>query len=260
MNFSVQRVYAVLLRILYLQRRSPMRITEMFYYPALDIALWCFTSKWLQSGNTTSMLVALATNLVLWQVVWRANSDISITMVEELWNRGMTNFFGSPLTLTEWMVAVMFSGIATLIVIIPYTMTIIWSIYGINIFDLGPMMLIYMLLLLCSGWALGFLMTSIIIYFGRRAQSLPWMSFVFVPISAVYYPLETLPKFLQKVALCIPMTHIFEAIRHHIFTGTVAWAQLGRGAVMTGLLLFLAIVIFRTSFSKALKRGLASLE
>lgn len=261
MIVSISRIYAVLYRNFCADKRSIMRLTDMVYYPAIDITLWGMTSRWLQNEQTTNSLIALGTSLVLWQVVSRCILDLSIGMVEELWNRSITNFFGSPLRLGEWMIANMFTGIIKILFILPYAASLVWLVYGINIFNIGWMIAIYIMLLLCIGWAIGFVGSSIILHWGRQAQSTPWMiSWFFTPICAIFYPLATLPTAVQKVSVCIPLTHIFEAVRTHIFTGVIDWEHLGIGAVLTLVYLGLSMLLFRRMFARALKRGLASLE
>lgn len=258
---NLKRVYAVLLRNFFADKRSVMRITEVFYYPAIDIVLWGLTTKWLSSGNTTKTIVALATSLVLWQITSRCIYDISVGMVEELWHRSITNFFGSPLKLSEWMLANMLTGVCKLFVVLPYCAFLVWIAYGVNIFSLGFSLTLYVLLLLCCGWTIGFLGASIILYWGRQAQSTPWMiAWLFVPLCAVYYPLESLPRPLQFIASCTPLAQTFEALRFQLFTNTVHTQKIILAAILAVIYLSLSMMLFRSMFKKALNRGLSSLE
>jgi ABC-2 type transport system permease protein len=44
---------------------------------------------------------------------------------------------------------------------------------------------------------------------------------VLQPISAVYYPLDVLPPWLQTLAWLLPSTHVFEGMRTALHLGTV---------------------------------------
>jgi ABC-2 type transport system permease protein len=43
---------------------------------------------------------------------------------------------------------------------------------------------------------------------------------VFLPVCCVYYPVTTLPGWLQPVALALPPTYVFEGLRAIVLTGT----------------------------------------
>ena len=43
--------------------------------------------------------------------------------------------------------------------------------------------------------------------------------FVFLPICCVYYPVATLPGWLQPVALALPPTYVFEGLRAIVLEG-----------------------------------------
>jgi ABC-2 type transport system permease protein len=54
------------------------------------------------------------------------------------------------------------------------------------------------------------------------AESLAWtIMFLFLPLTCVYYPVSTLPEFLQLLAWALPPTYVFEGMRalliDHVF-------------------------------------------
>jgi hypothetical protein len=62
----------------------------------------------------------------------------------------------------------------------------------------------------------------LVLRFGRAAEALVWgMPFLLQPISAVYYPLDVLPPWLQTLAWLLPSTHVFEGMRTALHLGTV---------------------------------------
>ncbi len=261
MSISIRRIYAVMLRNFYADKRSVMRLVDLFYYPVIDITLWGITTKWLQQEQSSNFMIAIATSLVLWQVVSRSILEISIGIIEELWNRSIINLFSSPLQLTEWIIAFMTSSICKNFFVLPYGALLVWLVYGVNIFNIGWMIIPYLMLLLGCGWIIGFLGASIIMHWGRRAQSTPWMvAWFFVPVCAVYYPVANLPRPIQIFSLCTPLTHIFEAVRHHIINGSIAYNHLGIATALTAVYLILSITLFRCIFTRALNKGLSSLE
>ena len=54
----------------------------------------------------------------------------------------------------------------------------------------------------------------------RGAESFAWLIvFVFLPLCCVYYPVSTLPPWLQPVALALPPTYVFEGLRAIVLEG-----------------------------------------
>src|SRR5438132_1377933 len=109
---SMQRIWAVVLRHLYIAFRDIHRLIWMFYWPMLDIILWGFTGIWIQSNSSAPAVAqSLLTALVFWQLVSRANFEISMSLMDELWSLNMVNMFASPLKAIEWVCAVLILGV-----------------------------------------------------------------------------------------------------------------------------------------------------
>ena len=50
--------------------------------------------------------------------------------------------------------------------------------------------------------------------YGLGAESFIWLAvFILLPVACVYYPVSTLPRWLQPVALALPPTYVFEGLR-----------------------------------------------
>jgi ABC-2 type transport system permease protein len=62
----------------------------------------------------------------------------------------------------------------------------------------------------------------VVLRWGLGAESFAWLvAFILLPLCCVYYPVATLPHWLQPVALALPPTYVFEGLRalvvHHAF-------------------------------------------
>lgn len=261
MSLNLRRIYAIILRSFYTDKRSTMRLTEVFYYPAIDIILWGLTTRWLNKGANHIGLLAIATSIVLWVTATRIVYEISVGMVEEVWNRNMTNLFGTPIKLSEWIIGLMACGVIKICIVLPYSALIAYFAYGVNIFSVGWMLLPYIGLLVCCGWSIGLIGASVILRFGRQAQSTPWMTaWFFAPLCAVYYPLDSLPTAIRNIATLTPLAHVFEAIRHQILIGHASWHHIYLSIVLAAAWLTTAIFFFYRMFNRARQRGLASFE
>ena len=118
-----------------------------------------------------------------------------------------------------------------------------------------------MAMLMISGWVIGFLAASVVIYWGQRLQMLAWMTaYIFAPFSAVYYPVTVLPPWAQKIAWSLPTTYIFEGMRSILRGGAFPWGDFFICFGLNILYLFLMIALFCKTFEKSRSKGLARFE
>jgi ABC-2 type transport system permease protein len=84
---------------------------------------------------------------------------------------------------------------------------------------------------------------------GLGAENFAWsIMFLFMPLTCVYYPVTTLPSWLQPVAWALPPTYVFEGMRavlvQHVFRGDLMLDALGLNAIFfaAGVLAFVALL------------------
>lgn len=259
---SWQRIWAVFLRYFYFFAKMD-HMADLFFWPTLDIFLWGMTSVWIQNNDASmpSIAITILTGLVFWQIIWRSNYEVSVNLLQEFWNRNMVNLFSTPLKLKEWISALMLVGLFKIFITILFGGLIVWLLYALNIFAMGWALLPFCASLLLSGWFIGFLSASIMVYFGQRVQMLAWMTaYVFAPFSAVFYPLSVLPDWAQIIGKALPMTYIFEGMRKVLSTGIFSWQDFGMSVLLNFFYLFGTMCLFWLMFEKSRAKGLARLE
>ena len=133
----------------------------------------------------------MLTAIVFWQIVWRANYEISVNLLEEFWNQNLVNLFSSPLRLREWIAGVMLVGAVKTSATIAVGLAASWALYAMNIFAVGHLFI-------------PFLLSPIIVRVGdgilrcrfdhvlRTAGAVSRVvdGYLAAPFSAIYYPLE----------------------------------------------------------------------
>jgi ABC-2 type transport system permease protein len=86
------------------------------------------------------------------------------------------------------------------------------------------------------------------------------LAFVFAPFCAVFYPVQILPFWAQKIAWALPPTYIFEGMRKiltaNLFPASYFWTSM----TLNALYLTLSIALFRYAFNKSRDRGLGRFE
>lgn len=256
---KLHRISALIARHLYLYKRSPPRIMEIFYWPFLDLVIWGFITVYLTryQGSIPGVVTFFLGALILWDVLFRAQQGITISFLEELWARNLMNLFASPLTPNEFLAATMAMSMLKVAAVSVVMAVSAWLFYSYNVLMIGLALIPFVVSLIVTGWVIGVLTTSLIMRYGQEAEVLAWsMVFLFQPISCVFYPLEVLPSWLQAVAWCNPATHIFEGMRMVInqaaFPAThLTWAL---GLNVVGLLV--VVGWFHYTFAVCKEKGL----
>ncbi len=258
-----QRILGVFFRYFYTMRKNLHQLSDLFYWPLVDIFLWGLTSAWIQSQNFRSPLLPmiLMTGLMFWQVCWRGCVDISTSLLQEFWHRNMVNLFSTPLKLSEWIAGVLLISLCKLMFTIAFCAGAIYVLYALDVFAIGWAFIPFAASLLIFGWSIGFLASAAIVYWGHAVEMFAWMiGGLFAPFSAVFYPVAVLPGWAQWIAWSLPTTYIFEGMRAILYEGrfpmSYFWISIGLNAV------FLAgsIALFRWMFEKSRAKGLARLE
>src|SRR5246500_3626416 len=212
-GFSPGRVYAMLLRYLYLLRSSWPRALELIYWPTIQMMLWGFMSQFLRTNSSwvASAFGVLIAAVLLWDVLFRTQLGVSMSFLEEMWARNLGHLFVSPLRPYEWVLSLLsMSMIRVLLGILPAALLAI-PLYHYSIFAMGLPLLAFFVALLIMGWALGLAICGLILRQGMGAEGLAWtVVFTLSPISAVYYPVSILPGWLQHVSWVLPSTYVFE--------------------------------------------------
>ena len=199
----------------------------------------------------------LITAALLWDVLYRANLGVSVSFIEEIWSRNLAQIFISPLRPYELVAALtLMSLIRTLVGVVPAALLAL-PFYDVWVFGIGLPLLAFFANLMVLGWSVGLLISGLLLRYGQGVESLCWIGiFILAPVSGVYYPVATLPGWLQPVAWALPSSHVFEGMRAALFDG-VFRTDLFLGAVLLNLVyLGLATAFFLAMFRAARRRGL----
>lgn len=255
------RIFAMVLRDLINLRHSYDRLSDMFYWPVMDLLIWGLTGLYLvQQSHNQSLLSVILTGLIFWIVVWRSQYEININLLHEIWDRNLVNLFASPLTLTEWTASFLIFGLTKMIVSFAFSALIAILLYQYNLFIYGLLIIPFVMNLLLTGWTVGFIVAGFLIRFGQRLQTLGWTGvYLLAPFSAIFYSISILPPWAQTAAQFIPPSYIFEGMREILFTGKLSYDKLFISFGLNIIYLILSIGFFVFMFKRSRKLGLGRL-
>jgi ABC-2 type transport system permease protein len=254
-----RRIGAMVLRHVYLLRTSWPRIFELMYWPTIQMVLWGFITLFLMQHSSYIAQAAgvLVSAVLLWDVLFRGQLGFSLSFLEEIWSRNLGNLCVSPLTIGEFLIALMvMSLIRTLLGLLPAAgLAIVF--YQVSLFDLGLPLLAFFANLLVMGWAIGMMVTALILRVGLGAENVAWLAiFLIAPVSAIYYPVAVLPDWLQAVAWVLPTAAVFEGMRGVLIEGVFSLPLLLRAVALNAVYLGLGAAAFFYAFRVARRRGL----
>ena len=152
--------------------------------------------------------------VLLWDILFRGQLGFSISFLEEMWSRNIGNLMMSPLRPAEFIIALMVMSVVRLSIgAVPVTFLAI-AFFGFNLYGLGLALVAFFFNLMLTSWAIGIFVSGLILRNGMGAENLAWsIMFLFMPLTCVYYPVTTLPVWLQPVAWALPPTYVFEGMR-----------------------------------------------
>lgn len=259
---QLHRIFAIVLRFLYAFKYNLERLTDAFYWPVIELFTWGLTSAYVKSfvPNASPILLIFLSGLLLNIIIWRGQYEITINLLNDIWNRNLINIFIAPLKFAEWVGAFVILSIIKALVSFGFAILMAFILYKVNIFYLGFHLIPFILLLLMTSWWLGFFISGLILIIGRKVEAFAWtLGGLMAPFSAVFYPVTVLPDWAQKIAAYIPTSYIFEGAREVIAKGTLDPYKIYMSFFLNVVYIVISLVIFRFSFNKVLERGLVKI-
>jgi ABC-2 type transport system permease protein len=256
--FAPHRVAAMVLRYLYLLRSSWPRILELIYWPMMQLFVWGFLQLYISQNagyfaRAGGMFIGA---VLLWDILFRGQLGFSVSFLEEMWARNLGNLMISPLRPVEFVAALMIMSVVRLAIgMVPVTLLAI-VLFGFNIYGMGFALAAFFANLILTSWSVGILVSGVLLRNGMGAESLAWtLMFVLMPLTCVYYPVATLPHWLQMVSWGLPPTYVFEGMRalviDHAFRADLMVEALGLNA----LYFTAAVVAFLQLLKSARRQG-----
>ncbi len=220
---SIGRIWGMVLRYWYVIRSSWPRTAELIYWPLVQMLMWGFLQSYL--AQTTSFAVKAAGLFIgavlLWDILVRSQLGFAVAFLEEIWSRNLGHLMMSPLRPAEFVVALIVVSLLKLMVAMIPVALLAYVFFGFNVLSLGFAFAVFFANLVIMSWSLGLVSTGVVLRWGLGAESFAWLIvFVFLPLCCVYYPVTTLPGWLQPVALALPPTYVFEGLRAIVLDGS----------------------------------------
>jgi ABC-2 type transport system permease protein len=225
----------------------------------VQLILWGFITEFLLTNSSWLAQASgvLMAAVMLWDVMFRGHLGVSLAFFEEMYSRNLGHLFASPLRAGELVASLLvISTIRTLIGVGGAALLAI-PMFGFSIFGLGIPLVGFFANLLVMGWAIGLVVSGLVLRYGLGAESLAWVAiFAIAPVSGIYYPISVLPDWLQAVAWLLPSSHVFEGMRAVMFEQTVRLDLMLQAVLLNAVFLLISTAVFLKAFHSARERGL----
>ncbi len=254
-----RRVAAIVLRQAFLLRGSPARVLPLFAWVAIDIVLWGFITRFLNqvAGTRLDFVPLLLGAVLLWDFFARVMQGVTMAFFEDVWSRNFLNVFATPITTAEYVSGLVLSSILTSTIGLAVMLALATAAFGLSFLGYGIAIVPALLVLFLFGIALGILGCAIVLRLGPAAEWLIWpIPAVLSPFAGVFYPVSTLPRWMQAVSWVLAPSYVFEAMRALVSGGSVSWPALGWAALLALLDIVLAGWVFSRVYRHAVRTGL----
>lgn len=226
---SLQRIVAIVLRQLYLMRGSFARVLPLFAWVAIDIVLWGYITKFLSAVTSPNLdfVPMLLGAVLLWDFFTRVMQGVTTAFFEDVWSRNFLNLFASPLSIFEYVAGLVLVSIVTSLIGLVVMLALATVVFGLSFAVYGLAVLPFVLVLFLFGIALGIFACGLVLRLGPAAEWLVWPIPALVsPFVGVFYPLSTLPLWMQWVGHALPPSYVFEGMRSILAGGSLPTSDL----------------------------------
>src|SRR5215467_1813061 len=213
---NLNRTSAIVIRHLYLVSGSPARLLPLFAWVAIDMVLWGFITKYLNAVSSAKFdfVPVFLGSVLLWDFFTRVMHGVTMAFMEDVWSRNFLNIFATPLSTSEYVGGLVLSSIATSSVGLLVMLLLASTIFGLSFLAYGIVLIPFLLVLFLFGIALGILGAAIVLRFGPASEWFIWPVPALVsPFAGVFYPISTLPHWMQYICMLLLPSYIFENVR-----------------------------------------------
>jgi ABC-2 type transport system permease protein len=165
-------VRAVIRRHLYEIRRNLGHLSNILYWPVMNIVVWGFFTIYLRHRGTPGVFASLLAAVILWGLFQSFQPDIGFGFLDELWSRNLINLFGLPLSITEYLAGLLSVNLIKAFIGTILEALIAWLCDHFNIFAMALPFVPFIFNLVLFGLAAGIVTTGLILRCTTKFQVL----------------------------------------------------------------------------------------
>jgi ABC-2 type transport system permease protein len=248
-----QRTFAFTYRNYKFAVRNFFAFVELIFWPLVSLVSIGLMGNFLELKENA--LAFVMTGAIAAGVLQVTQLDVAYSLLYEVWSKSMKHTFLTPVGLSENLFGSWVIGIARGSIIFVILSLCATFLFGFHFPSLG-ILAIFLLGIFCSALLLGLLVSVLILTFGQKAEITAWMfAYLFMLVSGIYYPVDTLPSFFYYLAQLLPITYFLEFFRASFGFKPLFSLGLMKGFALSALYLCLGLQAMRYAFYQARKKG-----
>jgi ABC-2 type transport system permease protein len=258
-KMSFNRVAAILLRHFYLVRGSYSRLFPLFAWVAIDMVLWGFITRYLNvvTSSGLNFVPIFLGAVLLWDFFTRVMQGVTTAFFEDVWSRNFLNIFATSLSIWEYLSGLVLSSIVSSIIGLIVMFALATTLFGLSFASYGIMLVPFLLVLFLYGIALGIFASAMVLRLGPAAEWFIWpIPALISPFAGVFYPISTLPLWMQYLSRLLPPSYVFEGMRAVISGAVVSGSELFWGGCLAVVYVMFACWFFARVYRHAVRTGL----
>jgi ABC-2 type transport system permease protein len=259
MSPALKRILAIVLRQLYLMSESLSRVMPLFAWVGIDMVLWGFITRYLNSvsGSGVNFVPVFLGAVLLWDFFTRVMQGVTMAFFEDVWSRNFLNLFATPLSVPEYLAGLVLCSVWSSAVGLVVMMVLATCFFGLSFLTYGLLLIPILATLFLFGITMGVLAAASVLRFGPAAEWFIWpLPAMIAPFAGVFYPVSTLPRWMQLVARLLPPSYVFECLRAVAAHRAISLSQLATGGILAALYIGAACWFFTRIYKRALRTGL----
>jgi ABC-2 type transport system permease protein len=161
------------------------------------------------------------------------------------------------MTMVEYHAGLVTASIATSAIGLLVMLVLATAVFGLSFLSYGGALVPFLLVLFLFGIALGIVGCALVLRLGPSAEWFVWpIPALLSPFAGVFYPIATLPGWMQHFALLLPPSYVFEGMRAIVMGGTLAWSSLAISGVLAVIDVLVASLFFTRVYRHGVRTGL----
>ena len=256
---SMRRIGAILLRQGYLVKGSVARLLPLFAWVGIDMVLWGFITRYLNTVSQSgfNFVPTLLGAVLFWDFCARVMQGVTTAFLEDVWSRNFLNLFATPLSVAEYLAGLVISSMATSAVGLIVMLALATALFGLSFLGYGAVVVLFLIVLFVFGIALGIAAAGIVLWLGPASEWFIWpIPALVAPFAGVFYPVSTLPPWMQYISRALPPSTVFEGMRHVVLHEGVSAHALVLGGGLALVYVVLACWFFASVYRRAVRTGL----
>lgn len=251
---KLHRLLAFVYRDFKIFARTQWKLVDFLYFPLTTVLIWGLFSVYVKDFSGEIGMMVMMVN-VFWSFAYISQANVNLFLSEDSWSGSLKQLLATGVSDFEYMLARIISSSIISIPIMSVLLLTVWG-FGFPLVRYLWDILILTGITLFISMSLAVLIAGLIIFLGRSYEFLSWSALqAFILFSAPFFPIEILPFPLDSIALVMPYTWIFRAVRLLVFSGWIPREVFFKSIVIGILYLGISIPFYKFAFHRARKTG-----